>query len=322
MRLTKSTACVLAFAAAVGAVALGPAGCGTSLQSIYIPASRFSASYAEALCSSLQHCCDENAIRFDYNACTAGWKALVQKRFDDPNAAALANYDAKAATDCVAQVRSAKNNSCAPEPGTISAARDTCQTIFAGKKLTGQACTTSAECAPQEGMIVRCSAAAGPDAGGQLPLSQPMAEPVCLAVPIPAAGAPCSNNPPQGCDGGKNLFCDPGTLTCLPQADVGGPCSPKIPDSCLPGNYCIASGANAALCAPALAPGSACTSAVQCDVASTCDLGGTKTCIPKGAPRASCQSGADCTSGACDPVTKTCLKNVIATTSACTGAGP
>jgi hypothetical protein len=322
MRFSKSTACALALAAAAAFVATAPAGCGTSLASIYIPADRFPASYAEALCNSLQHCCDENAVTFNYNACTAGWKGLIQQRFDDPNASALANYDPRAATNCVAQVRDAKTVSCASEPGSISAARDTCQTIFTGKKLPGQPCASSGECAPQDGAIVSCSPLPAGSDGGLLPLALPLGEPVCVAVPIPDQGAPCTLNPPHGCAGGQNLFCDPGSFTCLPQQDVGGPCLPTVPASCLPTGFCVTSGPSASLCAAVLPPGSACTDSTQCDTASVCDLAATKTCISRGAPGTACQAGTDCATGACDAIAKKCLKNTIATTNACTGVGP
>jgi len=323
MRFSKPTACALAFAAVAATVAAAPAGCGNSLASIYIPADRFPAAYAEALCTSLQHCCDENAVSFNYNTCTAGWKSLIGQRFSDPNSAALANYDPKAATTCVAQVRDARATSCAPEPGSISAARDTCQQIFTGKKPPGAACNSSAECAPQDGALVSCSPLpAGADGGGQLPLALPLGEPICVAVAVPQQGAPCTVNPPHGCEGGDKLYCEPGGLTCQPQSDVGGPCAPAVPASCLPTGYCVASGPSASLCAAVLPQGSGCTDSTQCDTSSVCDLKATKTCVPRGATGTSCQVGTDCASGSCDAVAKKCLKNVIATTNACTGVGP
>ena len=324
MRLTKSTACALAFAVAAVGMAYGPTGCGSSLKSIYISADHFPSAYAEALCTSLQHCCDENRVSFNYNTCTAGWRALIQQRFSDPNAAALANYDPKAATDCVAQVHDARTVSCAPEPKSISAARDRCQQIFTGKKPPGAACTTTAECAPQDGTIVSCAPLVpGADGGGQLPLGlRPLGEPVCVATPIPEQGVPCTITPPRGCDANPGLFCDPGTLTCLPRADQGGPCLASVPASCLPGNYCVTSSLSGGLCAPALPVGSPCTTPQQCDTTSTCDLGATKTCIPKKAAGTSCATDAECATGLCDTVAKTCLKNVIATSDACNGVGP
>lgn len=323
MRFSKSTACAFALAAAAAFVAIAPAGCGSSLTSIYIPADRFPASYAEALCASLQHCCAENATTFDYKACTAGWKSLIQQRFSDPNSSALANYDAKAATTCVAQVRDAKSKSCSTEPGSISAARETCQLIFTGKKPPGAACSTSAECAPQDGAVVSCSPLpAGVDGGGQLPLSQPLGAPICVAVPVPAEGAPCTLTPPHGCAGGQDLFCEPGSLTCKPAQDIGGPCLPTVPGSCLPTGFCVASGPSASLCAAVLPQGSACADSTQCDASSMCDTAGTKTCVPRSAPGTACATGSDCATGLCDSVAKKCLKNVIATTNACTGVGP
>ncbi len=321
MRFSKSTACALALAAAAALVATAPTGCGTSLKSIYISADRFPSAYAEALCTSLQHCCAENTVRFDYNACTAGWNSLIRTRVVADNSA-LANYDAKAASDCIAQVRDAKTTSCAPEPGSISAARDRCQQIYSGKKPPGAACNSNAECAPVDGQVVSCSPLPpGSDGGGQLPLAQPFSEPVCVASPVPPQGAPCKVTPPHGCEGGMNLFCDPASLTCLPQQDVAGPCLASVPSSCLPTAYCVSSGPSAGLCAAVGSQGAPCASSVECDTSTLCDPG-TKTCVDKKISPAACADGSECKSGLCDPVAKICLKNVIATTNACTGVGP
>jgi hypothetical protein len=293
----------------------------TAVRRIYVPADRFPSAYAEALCTSLQHCCAENTVTFDYNSCTAGWKGLIQLRFNDPNSAALANYDTKAASDCVARVHDARGVSCAPEPNSISDARNTCQLIFTGKKAPGAACTTSAECAPQDGAVVTCSSLPpGADGGGQLPLAHPLGEPVCVATPLPVQGAPCTITPPNGCQGDPALFCDPSALTCLPKGDVGGPCVPQA-DSCLPGAYCISGGPNNAICGAVLPIGSPCKTSIECDPSASCDAG-SKTCVARKPPGSACAADGDCATGLCDTVAKKCLKNVIATTNACTGVGP
>lgn len=320
MRPMKSIFCAAAVAAVVVCGAMGPWGCGNSLQSAFVPAARFPAAYAQALCTSLQHCCNENLVHFDYNACTSGWKNAIQARFDDPNSSANANYDPKAATSCVQLVQGAQGVTCAPEPASISDARDTCQQIFAGKKPPGSACVTTAECAPVDGAIVTCSPLPpGADGGGQLPLSVPMSEPVCVAVPLPTDGAPCTVTPAHGCEGDPTLFCDPIVLTCKARSDVAGPCNAATPESCLPTAFCIASGPNAGICAAVLPQGSACDNSGQCDPTSSCDTGGTKTCVPRKQPGSQCTANSDCATGACDSVQKICLKNVIATTNACTG---
>jgi hypothetical protein len=330
MRLLSSTLTASALGLITLAMFAGPSGCGNNLQSPYIPAERFPAAYAQALCASLQHCCAENKVAYNYDQCTAGWKALVQTRFDDPNSAALANYDPKAATNCVAQVNLAATVSCAPVPASISAARATCQSIFAGKKVAGADCASDPECAPQDGAIVRClpkDPAAGPDAGGQLPLSHPIAPlglhplgaGVCVATPIPQGGAPCTPAGSGACNGDPTQFCDPVSRTCIPRADVAGPCSPLIVDSCKGGAYCVASGPSAGLCATAQPQGSPCTSSVECDITTVCDG---SACVARKQPTASCAADAECSVNACDPTSKTCLANVIATTAACTGVGP
>jgi len=326
MRLLPSITAI----ASVSAALFAPVACGNSLKSTYIPAERFPAAYAQALCTSLQHCCNENQVTFDYNACTAGWKNNVQKYFADPNLAAAINYDPKAATSCVQLVQAAETVSCAPVPASISDARATCQTIFSGKKPPGADCTLDAECAPVEGNIVRCIPAAGEDAGGQLPLGYatlglqavPLGSPICVAIPIDQTGAPCAipdGGAGNGCNGDPGSFCDPGTHTCVPRADVGGACSSASIDSCKAGAYCVTS---QGLCAQALPPGSPCTTSVECDVTATCDVSGTKTCIPRKAPNSACSVDSECSVNLCDPVAKKCLKNTIATTNACTGVGP
>jgi hypothetical protein len=325
MRIPWSIAALVCIPGAL----LGPA-C-ASQKSAYIPADRFPAAYAQALCTSLQHCCDENQVSFNYNACTSGWKGIVQKFFSDPNLAASINYDPKAATNCVNLVKSAEGVSCAPVPGSISDARAVCQTIFTGKKPPGAECTISAECAPIEGSTVRCIPLVGGDAGGQLPLARagleleavPLGAPVCVAIPSAQAGAPCSvtdaGAPKGGCNGDPATFCDPADATCKPRADVGGPCSPLVVDSCKPGAFCV--GAQG-LCAQALPPGSACTTSVQCDVTTTCDVTGSRTCVPRKPPGSACTADSDCSVDLCDPTLKKCLKNTIATTNACNGVGP
>jgi hypothetical protein len=326
MRLLPALTALVSVSAAI----LAPMACGNSLQSTFIPASRFPSAYAQALCTSLQHCCDENQVTFDYNQCTSGWKRNIEKIFGDPNLAAAINYDPKAATNCVQLVQAAEGASCAPVPGSISDARTVCQTIFSGKKPPGADCTIDAECAPVEGNVVRCIPAAGDDAGGQLPLGRaklglqtiPLGTPICVAIPIDQNGAPCSapdGGAGGGCNGDPASFCDPGSRVCVPRADVGGQCSPQVLDSCNPGAYCVK---GQGLCAQALPPGSQCQNAVECDVTSTCDITGTHTCMPRKQPYSACTVDSECSVNLCDPVAKKCLKNTIATTNACTGVGP
>jgi hypothetical protein len=315
-------------------VAVGQAGCEPQLT--YVSKDHFAAEYAQALCTSLQPCCAENDVAYSYTACAAGWEAAVNAILYGPNA--TGNYDTTVATTCVAQVRAAQGASCQPGPGTLSAARATCQAIFAGEVPLGSPCTSETQCAQMDGSVVTCAIVPG-DAGGgggsELPLAAPGVTvqgglnvslqnvPVCVQLPASDAGAtapPCTSNAAAGTDTcPTGTYCDPTKSTCLPTNAVGGLCDPVVLGSCQPGNYCVASGAMAGTCAAAGPIGSACAAAAMCDSTGTCDVSGTQTCVAIKTPGQACSSGSDCSIGVCDPTTKTCLVNSIGTTAACNG---
>ncbi|MFO0671004.1 MAG: hypothetical protein U0235_15465 [Polyangiaceae bacterium] len=123
--------------------------CGSDEGTDTITAERFPSAYAQALCGSLQHCCDENQVAENFASCTSGWKSYVEKLLGAT--AALTNYEPRTAKACVDAIRAAGSVSCQPIPGSISDARATCAQIFVGKKPIGAACSTAAECAPRPG---------------------------------------------------------------------------------------------------------------------------------------------------------------------------
>ena len=53
--------------------------CGSDEGTDTITAERFPSAYAQALCGSLQHCCDENQVAENFASCTSGWKSYVEK---------------------------------------------------------------------------------------------------------------------------------------------------------------------------------------------------------------------------------------------------
>jgi hypothetical protein len=329
MGLRRTSLWCLALLCCVAGSAYWAAGCDNNLKSTFVPAGRFPAAYAQALCTSLQHCCSENAVSYDYNACTAGWEASIATLLASPTASG--NYSPQFATQCVALVSAAAAASCQAVPGSLSAARDTCQLIFAGQTPLGGACTASSQCAPVDGGVVQCAAVPG-DAGmgGQLPLSSPPSDaatfgtgadiPVCVLLTMPdAGGMPCAL---PGVDGGpktdvclaSGLYCDPSSLTCVPFAQMGGTCDESSITSCAAGAYCLAG-----TCTPTLPPGSPCTDPAECDFTSVCDVAGSKTCILRLLPGAPCTADFQCSVGVCDATTRLCLTNAIATTAACNG---
>jgi hypothetical protein len=304
------------------------AGCNQSSQ---VTADRFPALYAQALCTSLQHCCSENNVSQDYAACTKGWEAAVTALIS--GSGATGNYDQATASACIAQVGAAQNSTCQPVAGSLSDARSTCQAIFAGTLPPGSPCTSAAQCAPQPGSVVDCAIqpnsgddGGGSSGGGQLPLSDPSVSirgltvqdvAVCVALPPPAAG-PCTINADAGTDScvAAGMFCDPATNACAPFGPAGGPCDPAVPASCQAGNYCAPG--SPAVCTAAGPVGSPCTNPAMCDSTGYCNTS-TGQCAAILQPGVPCTTGSQCSVGVCDTSTHQCLTNAIATTAACNG---
>ena len=300
-------------------VVAGSNGCGSSPTRKVLEASSFANAYAQALCTSLQHCCSENLVAYDYNECTKGWQADIERRFlSTPDA----NYDGRIANDCIAQILSAQGASCEPTKGSVSDAKDLCISIFAGQKPIGAPCVTSSECAaPPDGRAICNTDPAAATDGGTLPLTvKILAQPVCTLVSPPAVGEPCALQAGQigvaNC--GAELFCDPGTLQCTVRAQDGEKC---VTNGCAAGSYCATLGGGGRVCASFALAGAACTANEQCDATTRCDLTGSKTCVLKKAAGEDCADNADCQIGTCDATSKKCLKNAFATTNACNGRG-
>ncbi len=326
-----------AVVAAVLGVVVEQAACNP--QPTYVTQDHFAAAYAQALCTSLQGCCAENGISQDYAACTAGWESQINNLLTGPGS--TGNYNITIATSCVDQVRAAQGQSCQPIPGSLSSARATCQSIFAGQVPLGAPCSSAADCAQMDGSIITCAVVpgdAGGGGGGQLPLADPHVQiqglslepediPVCVAEAPPDAGSgttmpSCSIDAMGGTDTCTNTgaYCDPTMKVCMPLGGSGAMCDPAVLVSCLPGFFCVASGMMAGTCGAAGPVGTPCTGAAMCDATGMCDTTTTHQCVPILQPGASCMTSAQCSSGVCDPSAKVCLSNAIATTAACNGS--
>ncbi len=309
------------FAAVALVISITP-GCGSDPPRKTLDADQFASAYAQALCTSLQHCCDENQVAYDYAACTRGWKADIDRRLSVGDT----SYDPRTANDCIVQIQASQSSSWEPTKGSVSDARDLCMSTFIGKKPLGAPCTASSECAPPpDGRVVCDTAPTKLSDGGALPLSVgtrglgTLAAPVCTLVQPPAPGEPCAFAAGQvgvtSC--GEALFCDAATGRCKARAQAGETCQPG---GCTAGTYCAALSSGSA-CATLVARGGACDTAGQCDSTSRCDVSGSKTCIAKKGPGDTCTDDTDCQIGSCDATTKRCLKNAYATTAACNGRG-
>ncbi|HEY6461302.1 MAG TPA: hypothetical protein VIY73_14150, partial [Polyangiaceae bacterium] len=110
-------ALLVAAACAVSAT-VGQVGCSES--STFVTQDQFPSEYAQALCSSLTHCCAENGVSQDYDECTKGWESAVSALLNGPQSSG--NYDVTAATQCIQAVRDAAGASCQPVAGSLSAA--------------------------------------------------------------------------------------------------------------------------------------------------------------------------------------------------------
>lgn len=292
-----------------------------------MPRSKFSSAYAQALCTSLAHCCSENSVAFTFDGCTTTARAVADARLADPILGG--NYDERIASQCVRAVSGAENVACDPVPGSISDARTICQKVFIGKKKIGEACQSSAECAPVEGQIVGCEGLplTDPDAGllplsapallaGAMdrtlrPLDVPRGTPQCVAFPPMEPGARCPT-PALAllCESTGELACDRVEGVCKDRANAGDPCNGDV---CKPGLVCAAG-----TCTPKVGIGEPCVDNTGCSAALRCDTS-TKKCVDRFRPAASCTQDSDCSIGVCDAISRPCLKNAIATTKTCSG---
>lgn len=307
-------------------------GCGSASNPDFVDIRLFPSAYAQALCGSLRHCCDENQVTFVDSECTAGWKSVVDKLIADPVLGG--NYDPRIATSCIDQVRAAAPATCDPEPGSISAARDTCQRVFLGRKPVGELCSSSLECAPVPDQIVGCEGLPIPDPNaGLLPLSTmtpespstlgtrsviaPQALPTarrCVALPPPSPGSSCATLALKTlCEKESSQYCDATDGICKARGDSGQPCSAG---GCVVGFYC-----SNGFCEPGSESGGACTDSAACNTFLRCNLG-TGRCEDRLRPADTCDTDADCSIGICDLSTKRCLRNAIATSESCRGTDP
>lgn len=288
-----------------------------------MPKARFAAAYAQALCTSLAHCCSENQVAFTFDGCTITARAVADARLADPILGG--NYDERLASQCIRAVSGAESVACDPVPGSISDARSICQKVFVGKKAVGEACQSSAECAPVENQTVGCEGLplTDPDAGllplsipallensGLRPLEVPRGSPVCVAFPPMEPGSRCPTAALATlCEKTGELFCDRAEGICKDRANAGDPCNG---DGCKPGLVCTSG-----VCSPKVGTGEGCVDNTGCAASLRCSSG---KCVDRLRPGDGCSNDSDCSIGVCDAVTRKCLKNAIATTKTCSGS--
>jgi hypothetical protein len=313
---------VLALTSAVAAAS----GCSSDIEpnGADMPRGRFASAYAQALCTSLAHCCSENAVPFTFGGCTTTARAVAEARLADPIQGG--NYDGRLASQCVQAVSAAESVSCDPVPGSISDARTVCQKVFEGRKAIGESCKSSAECKPVEGQIVGCEGLplTDPDAGllplsiprllegsDLRPLDAPRSTPQCVSFPPMEPGARCSTPALAAlCEITGELACDRVEGICKDRANAGDPCNG---DGCKAGLVC-----SAGICSPKVGVGDACADNAGCAALLRCDTT-TKKCVDRLRPSTACANDSDCSIGVCDAASRTCLKNAIATTKTCSG---
>lgn len=307
------------------------AACSNNIDSPFIPVGRFSKAYAQALCGSLHHCCNQNQVSYTDTECTAGWKAVVDKILTDQYLAG--NYSEQLGTACVNEVIAASGTTCDPLPGSISAARDACQLVFHGRKQVGELCSSPLECAPVVDSIVTCQGfpIANPNKGllplsvsggasaqrgaGELHLAVIPSQRTCVAYATDSAATSCATADLKSiCEQNADHFCDSADQVCKLRGDLGSECTASL--GCKAGLFCTS-----LVCSPGLTAGGPCAATTDCSDFYYCDTA-SKTCTDKKRPGEACAIDEQCTVGVCDLQTKKCLANGVATSEACNGTDP
>jgi hypothetical protein len=244
-----------------------------------------------AFCDGLSTCCSTQARTFDRAACERDARAEIEGR--RPTGDHL-QFDRAAVDACLASIRSTL-------PTCYGIELEACNRIYAGTLAEGQACDSTAQCAPVSGAVVTCfgTCKAGRrareseacactrtvlDNCAQLS-GEPPFNPLdpnlsswgeChQADGLACVGLRCVRGPGEGnaCFGGA--FCIPPLVCtdsdiCAPPTPVGQPCA-----DCGFAGYCDENG----LCAALRPAGAACELDLEC-ASDTCESAPTNSLDP------------------------------------------
>lgn len=233
---------------------LGGLGCEDETEELPgIPLQQFTEEFRGATCEHVAAC----NFMPDVQTCMAviGQEKGIVQSVASANGGTLA-YDPAAARACVEALRSAPCTGDRLIPRSI---RETCDSVFAGRKGDGEPCYHAAEC---EGLNAVCEGACDDSCcegvcrleAGFAKLGESCAmkgcteDTYCSADPDPTMPVCVAKiGPGESCAGAADACtlgysCDPGTQTCFKQADPGGACNPDLAaDGCFAiGEYCDA----------------------------------------------------------------------------------
>jgi hypothetical protein len=314
----------LAIGVAIGAMTLSAGACGGSSDSPPagggpVSEADFQKGVVAESCARIGMCCSAAMQTFDEATCEQQLQAQMFPNAGGGGGGATGaggagggasgpavTYDAEAADKCLAEIE-AKPKTCAslaptgvvdgPTGGPVHYL-DPCQAVYVGTKPIGDACTDSAECAPDEKGFAYCNPATqkcekvvriikgqcGDDGNGNFNVCVPeggdgihvvACENSNFCYAILHEGDPCITEfTDSKCDKGLTCVSTDGTNkgTCVGQPKAGEPC---MNGACAEGAYC--DGTN---CVAQKADGADCTSGNECAAPDQCTGG--KCQVPAG----------------------------------------
>jgi hypothetical protein len=272
----------------------------------------FPARFAEALCSNIGPCCQQEAHPHDVTTCYARAEAPIRSEVMRVQTEGRP-YDAAAARSCV-DTMTFLARSCYYD-GASTLFEDACEPVFRGNLPEGAPCTFAEECTSgggcgsPDGGPNTCQRTIGPkraNAGDScVTTCMRSATSGGIDCTVPGPDAP---TPGDQCYVEDGLFCESSTYLCTPtpllgQACMGSPCRGEA--------YCE-SGA----CVPKRTSGPCSDWGETCASTAYCDRE-TWQCQPRKALGETCSGSVQCASS--DRCSMTCRRVTVASPSACMG---
>jgi hypothetical protein len=271
-----------------GGDSTGSGGSGGSMSALQT----FQATLATSVCGAGAKCC---TLKFHEDSCA---QTLITRDNLFPEGANEQNstFDAAAGAACIKALTVATGQ-CDTDPAAMGAALDVCETVLAGTKKDGDACTRSSECASVPSTTRRCDSTTH----------------LCAHTPITIVsqvGGPCTiADPPLGqpiahCDHAKFLWCNADTLKCEAPAAAGALCDVNKGVTCAAGTICFGKNMNPAKCVAAHDVGEGCWDPLcdfksdpvlcACGTGTSCDSGNSNVCEHDPLPGEACSGLMDC----------------------------